>query len=228
MALCRYLPHRAGIFDVLSLAASTLEDQRRLERVEEALLGHDWAYSVELTDSPASSGISLLGGLPEVWNLRVVTKDFKDYQFLHFLTKVNVRHQLEVVPCGAAEAEIGKHDWLQQRWCLRHEGPGYATLALEATAQLYVEEAESAIPALKVANVKQVLLIAVVERKEDRDRLDRVQAVLKKALPQAKIEPIVFDGEQHAKMLRTRGQGNSEKITTFVVQDAARTPAANR
>ncbi|MGO9112804.1 MAG: hypothetical protein ACLP9L_26525 [Thermoguttaceae bacterium] len=203
---CLYLPHRAGILDVPWLVSITIMDHRdRLEWLEETVLGHDWAYSVELTVGPTLPSALLLGGLPEVWNLRVISKDFNDYPLMHFVTKVNVRHKLELVPCGAAEAEIVKADWLQQRWYLRHDGPGYATLELEASAQLYVEEAESAIPALKAAaNLKHVLIIAVGEA--NRDHTERVQAVLKKALPQADIQTVVFTGGQRvAKATRRCG-----------------------
>jgi hypothetical protein len=194
VGFCRCLPHPAVIIDLAWLAASILDDRPWFERLEEGLLGHDWVYSVELVDSPAlAETVHLLSSLSEVWNLRVTSKDLDDYGLLHMLAQVNVRHELDLKRSGPASAGAGKQGWLEQRWRLRHESPGRATLALEAVAQLFVDEAESAIPALKAAaNLKSVLITA--EYAEDRDRAERIKGVMQKALPQATITTFVFEG----------------------------------
>ena len=91
---------------------------------------------------------------------------------MHALTKVNVRHDLEL--CGENRTVAKKNGWLRQQWCLHHNAPGHATLTLDATAELFVDEAESALPALKAtANLKEVLNMRRIE--EGAKRMTRAQ-----------------------------------------------------
>jgi hypothetical protein len=90
-----------------------------------------------------------------------------------------------------------KDGWLRQQWCLHHDAPGHATLTQDAAAQVSVEKAEAAIPALKAtANLKQVFILA--EDEEGVKRLARTQDVLKKALPNARIDALILSPEETA------------------------------
>jgi hypothetical protein len=184
-----YCPHRVGLADALNLLAPVMQDPDCLQYLEECLLGCDWGYSVELTDSPSLvASVKLLAGMPELWDLTITTEHY-DYGLLHYLAKVNVLHDLEL--CGENRAVTMQDGCMRQQWRLYHNGPGRATLALEATAQVFVEEAESALPALKAAeNLRQVLIVA--EDEAGAERLAKTQEILEKALPNANISTFTF------------------------------------
>ena len=192
---CSCCPHRFGLADVLCLLTPVIDDPTRVRRLEESLLGYDWGYSVELADSPSlPSQVALLSRVPELWDLVVVPEQY-DYSLLHALTKVNVLHDLKL--CGENRAVTMKDGWLRQQWCLHHDAPGHATLTQDTAAQLSVEKAEAAIPALKAtANLKQVFILA--EDEEGVKRLARTQEVLEKALPNARIDALILSPEETA------------------------------
>jgi hypothetical protein len=138
--------------------------------------------------------VALLSRVPELWDLVVVPEQY-DYSLLHALTKVNVLHDLKL--CGENRAVTMKDGWLRQQWCLHHDAPGHATLTQDTAAQLSVEKAEAAIPALKAtANLKQVFILA--EDEEGVKRLARTQEVLEKALPNARIDALILSPEETA------------------------------
>ncbi len=192
---CSCCPHRFGLADALCLLAPAIDDPTSVRRLEESLLGYDWGYSVELAGSPSlPSQMALLSRVPELWDLVVVPEQY-DYSLLHAITKVNVLHDLKL--CGENRAATMKDGWLRQQWCLHHDTPGHATLTQDAAAQLSVEKAEAAIPALKAtANLKQVFILA--EDEEGVKRLARTQDVLKKALPNARIDALILSPEETA------------------------------
>ena len=156
---CRLCPHRFGWADAMQFLAPAISDPAQVQRLEEMLLGYDWGYSVELAESASLlSNVHYLGRLPEVWNLTVNTKHCT-YGLMHALTQVNVLRYLKLNE-QQENREASKEDWLREQWQLHHDRPGYATLTLEAVATLYVDDAESAIPALKAAGtVKRVLIV---------------------------------------------------------------------
>ena len=192
---CACCPHRFGLADMLCLLAPAIDDPTRVRRLEESLLGYDWGYSVELVGSPSlPSQVALLSRVPELWDLVVVPEHY-DYSLLHALTKVNVMHDLKL--CGENRAGTMKDGWLRQQWCLHHDAPGHATLTQDAAAQVCVEKAEAAIPALKAtANLKQVFILA--EDEKGAKRLVRTQEVLEKALPHVKIDALILSPEETA------------------------------
>jgi hypothetical protein len=172
-----------------------MDDPARVRRLEESLFGYDRGYSVELADSPSlPSNVALLSRVPELWNLVVQSEQY-GYPLLHALTKVNVLHDLKL--CGENRAGTMKDGWLRQQWCLHHDAPGHATLTQDAAAQVSVEKAEAAIPALKAtANLKQVFILA--EDEEGAKRLARTQEVLEKALPNVKIDALILSPQETA------------------------------
>jgi hypothetical protein len=202
---CTHCPHRFGLADVLCLLAPMIGDPVRVRHLEESLFGYEWGYSVELADSPSlPSQVALLSRVPELWDL-VVQSERYGYPLLHALTKVNVRHDLEL--CGENQAGVTKDGWLRQQWCLHHDAPGHATLTLDAAARLSVEDAESALPALKATpNLKQVFVVA--EDEEGAKRLARTQEILEKALPNMNIDTFILSPHETADRRGAAGPGN--------------------
>jgi hypothetical protein len=201
---CTYCPHRFGLADVFCLLAPMIDDPARVRHLEESLFGYDWGYSVELGDSPSlPSSVALLSRVPELWDLFIAAEQY-DYPLLHALTKVNVRHGLELG--GENRDGATKEGWLRQQWCLHHDAPGYPTLTLDAAAQLFAEEAESAIPALKAtANLKQVFILT--EGEEGTKGLAKTQEILEKALPNVKIDTIILPPQETADRKAAAGPG---------------------
>ncbi len=192
---CACCPHRVGLADALGLLATAMDDPARVRRLDESLIGYDWEYSVELVDCRLlPSYVALLGRVPELWDL-VVRSDHYDYQLLHALTKVNVRNNLELD--GKSGTVAARDGWLEQKWSLHHDAPGRASLTLDATAELFVEDAESALPALKATtNLKEVFLIA--EDEAGAKRMAGTRAALEKALPNVQIDTFSFSSGQTA------------------------------
>ena len=192
---CTYCPHRLGLADALSLLAPAIGEPSLVRHLEESLLGYEWGYSVELTDSPSlPSNLALLSRVPELWDLAIESEHY-GYPLLHALTKVNVLHELAL--CGENQAVATKDGWLRQQWCLHHDVPGRPTLTLDTTAQVYVDDAESALPALKAtANLKQVLL--TVKDEEGAKQMTKAQEILEKALPNVKIYTFMLSPQETA------------------------------
>jgi hypothetical protein len=201
---CSCCPHRFGLADGLCLLAPAIDDPTRVRHLEESLFGYDWGYSVELADSPSlPSNVALLSHVPELWDLFIASEQY-GYPMLRALTKVNVLHDLEL--CGENQTGATKDGWLRQQWCLHHDAPGHATLTQDAAAQLSVEKAESAIPALKAtANLKQVFILA--EDEGDAKRLARTQEILEKALPNVKIDALILPPQETADKRGAAGPG---------------------
>ena len=196
---CSYYPYQTAMASVAPLAACAIGDLDRVQRFEEALLGHDWVYSVELLDSPQLIGAaSSLAYLPELWNVTVTSKRC-GYGLLHALTKINVRHNLVIHE--SPETESPKDEWLQKRWCLHHDSPGYASLTLEASATVFVDEAETVTPMLKAtANLKRVLVMAECGRdteKTEQARLERGKVAMQRELPSVEVTSFLWVGEPH-------------------------------
>jgi len=155
-------------------------------------------YSVKLFDTPVLLwDIRLLSGIRKLQNLTITAKDH-NYTLMHELTRVYVQHDLELLnPKGEKKMqseEIGEDRLV---WHLHHDAPGYAKLTLEESAppvfSVYVDEAEAAIPTLqKTAHVKQVLIIGVYDG--DAPKAAQAKQLMQKALPNMKIETIVFTG----------------------------------
>ena len=208
-----YCPHRFGSVDALSLLASTIRHPARVQRLEEVLLGYDLGYSVELWDSPSLvQNVELLGRLPELWSLVVVTNRL-DYRLAHALTKVNVLSHLEVCHTagqdpgadpyalppkpgidGEREAAATEPSGPQLQWNVVHEPPGHA--ALVAQAGFDVDEAEAAIASLSALppDVQEVLSVLIVAYEEDGEQAQQAEAAMEQALPSARIDTFVFSG----------------------------------
>ena len=186
-----YCPHKFGLADGMSILHSVTDDPVSVGRVEEMVLGHDWEYSVELSDSPSLiSNVLTLAGLPKVWNLTVRTKR-SDYGLMHYLTKINVLHDLRLLP-GSAGQDFNE-DCVRQQWRLHHDAPGYATLTLDATAFVYASDAEALLPSLRTtANLRSVLIVG--ESDEEEEQANRAKTMLQQALRNAQIETFVFQG----------------------------------
>ncbi len=161
-------------------------------------------YSLTLFDSPRLlKNVRLLGDVPELWNLTISAKEC-NYTLIHDLTKINVRHNLRFLGMKG-EMRIESEEIIGQdrlAWRLHHDAPGYAKMTLAAAEPqpftVYVEDAETAIPALRnAAHVKQVLLVGVYKDCDGNEadaRVEQAKQMMQKALPNIKINAITFTG----------------------------------
>ena len=200
-ALCRTCwPRQVGYADALYLLTPMVTASANVTTIEMELFGWDWMYSIELLDSPSlAQNVRRLSGASPLWDLTIMSKNWH-YRLLHDLTKIDVRHDLQFLDehgdaVKAQLEEVVGQDRLV--WCLRHDAPGFATLRLEKADPpaftVSVEEAESAIPALKkAADLKQVLIIG--EYDEDVATAAQAKRVMQEALPKVKIDTFVFTG----------------------------------
>lgn len=208
----RYSPHPLGLTDALCFLSPAIHDPDCIRRLEMLLTGCDWVYSVELADHPSlRQNVQLLRGLPEVWNLTVQGKQC-DYHLMHYLTKINVLHNLgmheqprrTVMSEDAQPERIGvtfddavTFEAGSCAWRITHPGPGFPTLDLvpvePAVFTVFVDDANAAVPALKTTNKwKQVLIIGDCD--EDVQRANQAAAMMQKALPNMEVSTFVFTG----------------------------------
>lgn len=193
-----WCPRQSGLVDVLRCCVSVVSDPNSARHLETAAFGCNWAYSVELQDTPSLAlNIRRLGKVPSVWNLIVGAKRV-DYAQMHDLTRINVRNELTIdVPFDfEVPLDLVSGDLKGYAWHLSHPQPGYAKMTLEPAWKsqvftVYVDEAKAAIPALKSArNLKHILIIG--ERGRDEKRVEQERAAMQKTLPDVAVTTCVL------------------------------------
>ncbi|MHB1033827.1 MAG: hypothetical protein ACYC35_02460 [Pirellulales bacterium] len=184
--LATYCPHQDGVPALLCALAAMLDDPARVERLEEALVGCDPGYCVELRDSPSLlKNVELLSRLPSLSCVTIKTKKVDD-RLLQAVKKLPVQH-LEL------DATTGNEPaWFTVRET--HDGMTGSTDELVKTVSVPLEQAESAIPLLKaLPNLEEVLIETV--SKQDEAESKRTLTALQQALPNAETHILLFTGD---------------------------------
>jgi hypothetical protein len=188
-----YWPHRPGLIDLTACLSPLLEDEALLTQIEENLLGCDQSFNVVLLESP--SLLKELETLSRHPYLATVTIDSRsvDVRLAAAIKKLQVGHKLEV------GYSVGKC-----RITYVLDSDFFEGKAAEGAkvARVEVDDAESAIPALKATRhlvyvelLRQgspFIAYSQLDQKEIA-RAVRVRTLLIESLPKVEVEQVRFN-----------------------------------